>query len=163
MPHLLLVVQVLLSRRQRKILVVTVDTVNRILYVDDYVKSVATVPEALRLANQLVQLEGRFHLTKWVRNSREVLQGIPPGERALSIANLDLEDVPIDRALGTQWNVEADTLSYRVEKKLVPDTRKEILSLVFSLYDPLGFTAPLIQPAKVLPQAGVRLFQTKHW
>ena len=103
MPDLLLAVQVLLSRRQRKILVVTVDTVNGNFYVDDYLKSVATVPEAFRLANQLVQLfaKGGFHFTKWVSNSREVLQGIPPGERALSIANLDLEDVPIDLALGT--------------------------------------------------------------
>ena len=118
----------------------TVDTVNRNLYVDDCLKSAATVPETFRLANQLVQLlaKGGFHLTKWVRNSREVLQGTPPGERALSISNLDLEDVPIDRALGTQWNVEADTLSYRVEKKPVPDTRREILSLVFSLDDPLS-------------------------
>ena len=157
--------QVLLSRRQRKILVATVDTVNRNFYVDDCLKSVATVPEAFRLADQLGQLlaKGGFHLTKWVSNSREVLEGIPPGERVLSIANLDLEDVPIDRALGTQWDVEADTLSFRVKKKPVPDTRRGILSLVCSLYEPLGFAAPLIQPAKVFLQVGVRLFQTKHW
>lgn len=95
-----------------------------------------------------------FHLTKWISNSREVLEEIPPGERAPSIANLDLEDLPIDRALGTQWDVEADTLSFRVKEKPVPDTRRGILSLVSSLYDPLGFAAPLILhvPAKVLPQ-----------
>ena len=82
----------------------TVDTVNRNFYVDDCLKSVATVPEASRLGNQLVQLlaKGGFHLTKWISNSREVLEEIPPGERAPSIANLDLEDLPIDRALGTQ-------------------------------------------------------------
>ena len=94
----------------------TVDTVNRNFYVDDCLKSVATVPEASRLANQLVQLlaKGGFHLAKWIRNNREVLEEIPPGERAPSIANLDLEDLPIDRALGTQWVVEADALSFRV-------------------------------------------------
>ena len=138
---------------------------NRNVYVDDCLKSVATVPETFRLANQLVQLlaKGGFHLTKWVSNSREVLEGIPPGERTLSNANLDLEDVPIDRVLGTQWDMEADTLSFRVKKKPVPDTRRGILSLVSSLYDPFGFAAPLIQPAKVLLQVGVRLFQRKHW
>ena len=43
----------------------TVDTVNRNFYVDDCLKSVATVPEASRLANQPVQLlaKGGFHLT----------------------------------------------------------------------------------------------------
>ena len=101
--------------------------------------------------------KGGFHLTKWISNSREVLEEIPPGERAPSMANLDLEDLPIDRALGTQWDVEADTLSFRVKEKPVPDTRRGILSLVSSLYDPLGFAAPLILPAKVLLQGLCRL------
>ena len=94
----------------------TVDTVNRNFYIDDCLKSVATVPEASRLANQLVQLlaKGGFHPTKWISNSGEVLEEISPGERVPSIANLDLEDLPIDRALGTQWDVEADALSFRV-------------------------------------------------
>ena len=137
----------------------TVDTVNRNFYVDDCLRSVATVHEASRLANQLVQLlaKGGFRLTKWISNSREVLEQIPSGERAPSIANLDLEDLPTDRALGTQWDVEADTLSFHVKEKPVPDTRRGILSLVSSLYDPLGFAAPLILPAKVLLQQLCRL------
>ena len=101
--------------------------------------------------------KGRFHLTKWISNSREVSEEIPPGERAPSIASLDLEDLPIDRALGTQWDVEADTLSFRVKEKLVPDTRRGILSLVSSFYNPLGFAAPFILPAKVLLQELCRL------
>ena len=101
--------------------------------------------------------KGGFHLTKWISKSRGVLEEIPPCERALSIANLDLKDLPIDRALGTQWDVEAETLSFRVKEKLVPDTRRGILSLVSSLYDPPGFAAPFILPAKVLPQELCRL------
>ena len=134
----------------------TGDTVNRNFYVDDCLKSLATVPEASRLANELVQLlaKGGFHLTKWISNSREVLEDIPPGERAPSTANLDLEDLPIVHALGTQWHVEADTLSFCVKEKPVPDTRRGILS---SLYDPLGFAVPLILPAKVLLQGLCRL------
>ena len=153
--------QVWLSREQPRILgaTETVDTVNRHFYIDNCLKSVATVPEASRLANQLVQLlaKGGFHLTRWISNSREVLEEIPPGERAPSIANLDLEYLPIDHALGTQWDVEDDTLSFRVQEKPVPDTRRGILSLVSSLYEPLGFAAPLILPAKVLLQELCRL------
>ena len=69
----------------------TVDTVNHNFYVDDSLKSVATVPEASKLANQLVQLlvKGGFHLTKWISNSREVLEEIPFSERAPSIASLE--------------------------------------------------------------------------
>ena len=105
----------------------TVVTVNRNFYVGDCLKSVATVPEASRLASQLVQLlaRGGFHLTKWISNSREVLEEILAHKRAPSIANLDLEDLSIDRALSTQWDVEADTVSFCVKEKPVPDTRRE--------------------------------------
>ena len=48
--------------------------------------------------------------------------------------------------------MEADTLRFRVKEKLVPDTRRGMLSLVCSLYDPLGFAAALRLPAKVLLQ-----------
>ena len=60
--------------------------------------------------------KGGFHLAKWISDSREVLEEITPGERAPSIANLNLEDLPIDRALGAQWDVEAGTLSFRVKE-----------------------------------------------
>ena len=105
----------------------TVDTVNRNFYADDCLKSVATVPEASKLASQLVQLlaRGGFHLTKWISNSCEVLEEIPAHKRAPSVANLDLEDLPIDCALGTQWDVEADTLRFALrrnqERNVVPD------------------------------------------
>ena len=134
--------------------VLTIDTVNRNFYVDDCLKSVPTVPEAHRLVSQLSNLlaQGGFHLTKWISNCREVLKSIPPSERAPSIRDLDLEDLPLDRALGTQWDVERDTLSFKVAKKEVPNTRRGMLSLISGLYDPLGFAAPFILPAKMLLQ-----------
>lgn len=39
---------------------------------------------------------GVFHLTKWVSNHHEVLEGIPSTERVSSVTNLDFEDLPID-------------------------------------------------------------------
>ncbi|KAK2551629.1 hypothetical protein P5673_027396 [Acropora cervicornis] len=134
--------------------VLTIDTVNRNFYVDDCLKSVSTVPEAHRLVSQLSNLlaQGGFHLTKWISNCREVLKSIPPSERAPSIRDLDLKDLPLDRALGTQRDVERDTLSFKVAKREVPNTRRGMLSLISGLYDPLGFAAPFILPAKMLLQ-----------
>ena len=68
----------------------------------------------------------------------------------LSIRDLNLEGLPLDRALGTQWDVERVTLSFKVAKKEVRNTRRGMLSLISGLYDPLGFTAPFILPAKML-------------
>ena len=135
---------------------------NRNFYVNDCLKSVATVPETSRLVSQLVQLltRGGFHLTKWISNSRKGLKEITAHERALSVANLDLEDLPIDRALGTQWDVEADTLSFHVKEKPVPDTRRGMLSLISSLYDPLRYSYMSCADSILV---GMRLFRTEHW
>lgn len=53
-------------------------------YMDDLLKSVPTTDEAIRLAHQLIDLlkKGGFRLTKWLSNSREVIQALPKSELA---------------------------------------------------------------------------------
>ncbi len=58
----------------------------------------------------------------------------------------------MERALGVQWNVESDTFNFSTEIKPHSVTRRGILSIVSSLYDPLGFVAPVILPAKQILQ-----------
>ena len=70
-----------------------VETVERNMYVDDLMKSVATSTTAVRLSTQLRELiaKGGFRLTKWLSNDRRVLAEIPETERAVSVANLDVQ------------------------------------------------------------------------
>ena len=134
----------------------TIDTVNRNFYVDDCLKSVASKDEAVQLVDQLPALlrRGGFRLTKWLSNRREVLASVPKSDRAPSVKslNLDLEKLPIDRALGMQWDTEQDTFSFRTIRDVTANTRRSILSVMSSLYDPLGLAAPMILPAKLLLQ-----------
>ena len=69
------------------------NTVNKNFYVDDCLKSVPTVNEAINLARELTALlaKGGFHLTKWMSNNRDVLASIPQKERAASMVNLEFE------------------------------------------------------------------------
>ena len=57
--------------------------VRRNFYVDDLLKSTATVEQAINLSLKLISLlqEGGFRLTKFLSNRREVLQAIPEKER----------------------------------------------------------------------------------
>jgi len=81
-----------------------VKTVEENLYVDDCLKSVESEDKAIDLAQDLSSLLacGGFHLTKWLNNSRKVINSIPLHERAKEIKDLDLgkENLPIERALG---------------------------------------------------------------
>ena len=132
----------------------TVETVENNFYVDDCLKSVETEEAAIRLVNQLNKLLalGGFRLTKWMSNRRNILTSIPASERAKSVMDLDLDHLPVERTLGVLWNVESDKFEFRSIKKDKPTTRRGILSLVSSLYDPLGFVAPIIFVAKLLLQ-----------
>ncbi|XP_068684442.1 uncharacterized protein [Montipora foliosa] len=133
-----------------------VSSINKNFYVDDCLKSLPSTEEALQHASDLKCLlsRGGFHLTNWVSNSRRVLDAIPEAERAKEVKNLDLskEDLPFERALGVRWCIETDTFGFKIDLKHSPPTRRGILSVVSSVYDPLGLAAPFVLPAKRLLQ-----------
>ncbi|KAL9958369.1 hypothetical protein ACROYT_G035375 [Oculina patagonica] len=133
-----------------------IDTVLRNFYVDDCLKSVPSTEVAIRLREDLSQLlvRGGFRLTKWSCNNKEVLETIPTSDIARSLVDLDLnaDALPIERTLGIHWNMESDMLTFKVVPKTKPFTRRGILSVTSSIYDPLGMVSPIVLPAKKLLQ-----------
>ena len=89
-----------------------IDTVLKNFYIDDCVKSVSSRAIAVRLKVELCHLLSRdgFRLTKWLSNDKDVLETIPKYERAPSVLDLDLfnDNLPLERILGVQWNVDTD-------------------------------------------------------
>ena len=133
-----------------------VNTIRQNFYVDDCLKAVNTVEQAIYLYENLTHLcaKGGFRLNKWVSNHRSVLAAIPEDQRAKGVKTLDLDkdQLPMERALGAQWNVEQDTFTFSIEVKPHSVSRRGILSIVSSIYDPLGFLAPVILPARQILQ-----------
>ena len=129
-------------------------TVERDFYVDDCLKSVESDQIAIPLVQELRQLLSKvgFRLTRWSSNSQNVLKSLPEVERAVSVKTLDFASSPVERALGVRWNVTSDTFGYKIVVKERPATRRGILSIVSSIYDPLGFVSPFIFSAKILLQ-----------
>ena len=81
-----------------------VNTVKRIFYVDDCLKSVKSEQDAVSLRKGLTNLlkKSGFHLTKWLSNSHEVIKSIPESEQATSVKDLEFDHALIKRALGAQ-------------------------------------------------------------
>ena len=74
------------------------------------------------------------------------MQSIPEKDRKMGVKNSDLlGSLPKDRALGVLWNVENDTLGFKVNLKEKPLTRRGVLSILNSIYGPLGVGAPFLQ------------------
>lgn len=61
-------------------------------------KFAATPTTAVRLSTQLRELlvKGGFRLTKLLRNDRRVPAEIPKTEKGVSVANLDIQELPTE-------------------------------------------------------------------
>ena len=140
------------------------EIIRKNFYVDDCLFSVPATERAIKTALNLVQLlrKGNFRLTKFVSNKKKVLAAIPAEERTNK--NLDLDKLPIERALGVQWDIETDNFGVKISltpKQLDDNTRRGCLSMISSTFDPLGMVGPVLLPAKRVVQ---KTWQLKlHW
>ena len=124
------------------------NVIKRNMYVDYLMKSTETTAYAILLVHKVKEQlsKGGFHLTKWCSNDRTVLAVVPEPERAKSVINLELDQLPTQSALGLKQ--VSDKLMSATSK--VPLTKRGMVSVVYSLFDPLGFIAPYIMKAKLL-------------
>ena len=74
--------------------------------------------------------------------------------------------LPLERALGIVWLIEKDAFGFRMELKDTPLTRRGILSTISSIFDPVGYVAPVLLEGKRILQncvekvhPGITLFQ----
>lgn len=123
---------------------VVVKTLLKIFYVDDVLKSVATVTEAAALVEDLIAIckKGGFRLTKWASNSKEVIDSIPVSEKAGS--------KEVEKALGVLWNTVLDVLSIRIDVTDRPCTKRGLLGMIASTFDPLGIASPFVLTARLI-------------
>ena len=129
-------------------------TVRRDFYVDDCLKSVDTTEEAVILAKELKSLlsRGGFHLTKWTSNDTGVLKEIPSNEHSTNVKERGFDSPLQERALGVHWDVLRDSFGYDVLQLRKPHTRRGYLSMLSSIYDPMGLASPFILKARKIVQ-----------
>ena len=109
----------------------TTTTLLRNFYVDDLLKSVPSVRDALTLIHEITDLckRGRFKLTRFTSNKKDVLFRI----RRDGAKDNDLTgSLPIERALGIFWDAENDAIKFKIDSKDQPMTAS-FLSLVQSM------------------------------
>ena len=81
------------------------------------------------------------------------MKAFPKEDHAKEIKDLDLngERPHTQRSLGLTWDIVTDTFNFQVSDNDKPNTRRGLLwCTVNSLYDPLGFAAPVITHGRLL-------------
>ena len=125
-------------------------------YADDGLKSVPTTASAVELVKNVKAMchQGGFNLHKFLSSSKEVIKSIPESDRTEGVKeiDLDLDKLPLERTLGVQWRVESDSFEFNIVLQDKPCTRRGILSTVCSVYDLIGFVAPLMLQGKAILQ-----------
>ena len=71
---------------------------------------------------------------KFLSNSKEVIKNVPESDRAEGVKeiNLDLDKLPLERALGVRWCVESDSFEFNIVLQDKPCMRLGILSTLSS-------------------------------
>jgi hypothetical protein len=128
-------------------------------YVDDCLKSVEDRDQGDKVIKETKQLlsQGGFNLTKFITNDSELLKEIPESERAKEVKNLN--HMSNSKALGIHWDIVSDSFYFEVEKfdASVVVTRRKMLSLISSMFDPLGLVSHLLITGRLLFQEATKL------
>ncbi|XP_052901348.1 uncharacterized protein LOC128307506 [Anopheles moucheti] len=123
-------------------------------YVDDLLSGADTEEEVQQIRSQLVEMLGSagFRIRKWASNAANALKDVPKEDLAVS------EEVNIEGAgvgtLGLVWKPNFDVFSIRVPviDTSKPITKRNVLSNLAKMYDPLGFLDPIKMKGKLLMQ-----------
>jgi len=117
------------------------------LYVDNVITGVddaAAAEPFYREAKQLFQ-SASMNLRDWASNEQEFIASLPVEDRASR---------PTMKVLGMVWDSIADNLQYSHDSYLsLPAVRskRDVLHVISSVFDPLGLISPALVPAKDSP------------
>ncbi|KAH3817028.1 hypothetical protein DPMN_118554 [Dreissena polymorpha] len=117
-------------------------------YVDDGLTSCSTVHQAVDLLQrtQACLSETGIRLHKIISNKPDVMKGFPKEDLAVDLNQVDfeLESLPVQRSLGLEWDLNSDCFLFRYHVQNKPLTKRSVLSIINSVFDPIGFLAPVI-------------------
>lgn len=116
----------------------------------------ANTEDAIELATEARMLcaKGGLRLHKFMSNSAVVMERVPVSEGSeVKDVELTFDDLPLERTLGIQWHRESDCFKFSIQLQDHPATRRNILSTVASVYDPLGFISPILLGRKCVNMA----------
>ncbi|CAH0721747.1 unnamed protein product, partial [Brenthis ino] len=119
------------------------------IYVDNIITGAKTVLEAQNLYNtsKLAFNDLSMNLREWNSNSKDFLSRIP--DKFCT----DIEEVKV---LGLIWNTRDDKLllKYDISQTDLDSvyTKRSILKVIASVYDPCGYAVPIVLPAKLFFQ-----------
>ena len=132
----------------------------RSFYVDDALVASDSSKEAVEVVLGMRRTLSEFNirLHKLASNSHEVMSAIPNSEKREDL-QVSIGETSACSALGLKWNLEGDSLMYAFKVTPRPFTKRGVVSITNSLFDPLGFVSPVVLGGRLLQR---RMFAQLH-
>ncbi|XP_062714600.1 uncharacterized protein LOC134291174 [Aedes albopictus] len=118
-----------------------------------------SVEQACELRKQLSEMteRGGFRLRKWASNCSKALEGLTEDNLAIrEVDGINLDPDPSVKTLGLTWMPRSDQLKFKFDIPAVQQdqqfTKREVLSIIATLFDPLGLLGATITTAKIVMQ-----------
>ncbi|XP_055701708.1 uncharacterized protein LOC129800984 [Phlebotomus papatasi] len=130
-------------------------------YCDDYLGTSETTMEAQKLISDVVKVfkSGGFDIVNWCANDMQVLKNLAQDQLSAKVVNF--ESNVSERVLGMLWLPSEDVFTFQVNFRQVSadilsgerlPTMREVLRLIMSIFDPLGFIAVFAVKGKIFLQ-----------
>ncbi|XP_063636132.1 uncharacterized protein LOC134806742 [Cydia splendana] len=131
-------------------------------YMDDYLQSFNTIEEARQVTRDVdhVHQQAKFQLRGWATNEYEAIRDVVGSEEREG-NTVPIGGSEIEKTLGLLWDTNEDSIRFRLNTRraqpevvndLRPPTKREALSIIMSIFDPLGLISPITTPAKRIMQ-----------
>ena len=122
-------------------------------YIDDLLAGADSIESARNIVRELraLLLAGGFPLRKWACSHPEALSEIPNQDKTNASIHFFEED-HTQRVLGIFWDLREDTIQVRTVNHNQVQTKRQLLSAIAQIYDPLGLIAPATLILKLLLQ-----------
>ena len=126
------------------------------MYHDDFLKSFPTIEEAISNVDYLVKTlnSAGMALAKWKSNSAAIIDHLIA--KGFDSPSLNLTGGGVLKVLGISWGPGQDNFCFVVDKltNLAKSdksiSKRSVLQLVASLFDPLGWLSPFILRGKLM-------------
>lgn len=127
-------------------------TILKDFYMDDLITGSDTLESTIQLKKQITNIldSGGFQLRKFMSNDTRILGELHPDNQT----DYQISENENVKALGLSWNAKSDCLKYslNLENSGQPITKRNILSMISKIFDPLGLIGPSVILGKIIIQ-----------
>ena len=142
-----------------------VQAVMRNMYIDDLIKSLRNtkVAKDFRVGITAALEDAGMNLCKWRSSHPEVLEGDTTDPAPAAPMDLSGATDDTTKLLGLRYSFSADAFSFLPDKSKAEtnvQTKRQMLKLIASIFDPLGFLEPFVIWARLILQKVLRVVES---